>query len=476
MDRKPIIRRHQITKDGFGKVPTDTQVPGSKIMRYFTPARVLLLSFAGIIILGTLLLLLPQATTGEGISFVDALFTATSATCVTGLVVVDTGTAFTGFGQLIILAMIQIGGLGIMTFSTFFMYLFGSRLSLNSRGILQETFSQQPMQHIRGLLKTIFLATIAIEGIGALLLTIRFLFDMPLAESLYFGIFHAISAFCNAGFSLFPDSIVSYKADIVVNFTLFALIILGGLGFIVIFELHRHRPLKFNKLSLHSRLVLLMTGILIIGGTVLFFVLEFDNSLKPLSWDAKILTAIFQSITTRTAGFNSLDISTLTNPTLFVMIVLMIIGASPGSCGGGIKTTTFAINLAFIKSRFHNLSDVNIFYRRMPSHIVSKTISITFFTLFLIILGTMFLLFTELAEVSHQASRGMFLELLFEVVSAFATVGLSTGVTSHLSPIGRIVIILLMFIGRLGPLTVAVAVGSKEKIHYKQAEENVLVG
>ena len=158
------------------------------------------------------------------------------------------------------------------------------------------------------------------------------------------------------------------------------------------------------------------------------------------------------------------------------MVILMIIGASPGSCGGGIKTTTFAINLAIIKARFHNQRDVNIFYRRMPSHIVSKTISITFFTLFLIILGTMFLLFTELAEVSHQASRGMFLELLFEVVSAFATVGLSTGVTSHLSPIGRIVIVLLMFIGRLGPLTVALAVGSKEKIHYKQAEENVLVG
>ena len=296
MDRKPIIRRHQITKDGFGKVPTDTRVPGSKITRYFTPARVMLLSFAGIILLGALLLLLPQATTGAGISFIDALFTATSATCVTGLVVVDTGTAFTRFGQWVILAMIQLGGLGIMTFSTFFMYLFGSRLSLSSRGILQETFSQQPMQHIRGLLKTIFLATIAIEGIGAFLLTARFLFDMPPLEALYFGVFHAISAFCNAGFSLFSDSIVSYSADFVVNFTILALIVLGGLGFIVIFELHRRRPPRFSKLSLHSRLVLLMTGGLIIAGTVLFFVLEFDNSLKPLSWDAKLLPRFFNRL------------------------------------------------------------------------------------------------------------------------------------------------------------------------------------
>lgn len=444
--------------------------------QFLTTPRALAISFAGLITVGTILLMLPLATHGESLSLVDALFTATSATCVTGLIVVDTGAKFTLFGQLVILGLIQLGGLGIMTYSTFFLYLLGSRLTLSSLDILQESYSQMPIDNLRGLLKTIFLATISIEMVGALFLTLRFLSDMPLQKSIYFGIFHSISAFCNAGFALFPDSFISYKGDLVINLSLFLLIIMGGLGFIVIFELWHQRSFKWEKISLHSRLVLTVTTLLILGGSLLFFLLEYQNTIKHLPWGSKILVSFFQSITPRTAGFNTIDISLLSNPTLFVLIILMIIGASPGSCGGGIKTTTFAIIVSFITSRFRNRENVNLFFRGVPSHIVSKAISILFFTLVLIILGTTLLLISELAEVSHQESRGMFLDLLFEVTSAFGTVGLSTGSTANLTPLGRVIIVLLMFVGRLGPLTIALAIGKKDKIHYKYAEENVLVG
>jgi trk system potassium uptake protein TrkH len=262
----------------------------------------------------------------------------------------------------------------------------------------------------------------------------------------------------------------------VVNLTLLLLIVMGGLGFIVIFELGHQRSFQWEKMSLHSRLVLIITALLILGGTLLFFILEYQNTIKNLPWGSKILVSLFQSITTRTAGFNTVDIGLLSNPTLFVIIILMAIGASPGSCGGGIKTTTFAIIVSFIVSRFRNRENVNLFFRRVPSHIVSKAISISFFTLVLIILGTTLLLISELAEVSHQESRGMFLELLFEVTSAFGTVGLSTGSTPNLTPLGRLIIVFLMFVGRLGPLTIALAIGRKDKLHYKYAEENVLVG
>ena len=219
-----------------------------------------------------------------------------------------------------------------MTFSTFFLYLLGSRLTMGTRDILQESYSQMPIDNLRGLLKTIFLATISIEMVGALFLTLRFLSDMPLQKSIYFGIFHSISAFCNAGFALFSDSFISYNSDLVVNLTLLLLIIMGGLGFLVIFELSHQRSFQWEKISLHSRLVLTITALLILGGTVLFFVLEYANTIKDLPWGSKILVSLFQSITTRTAGFNTIDIRLLSNPTLFVFIVLMIIGASPGSC------------------------------------------------------------------------------------------------------------------------------------------------
>ncbi|MEA1914344.1 MAG: TrkH family potassium uptake protein [Campylobacterota bacterium] len=447
-----------------------------KVQQLLTMERILVLSFAVFILSGTFMLMLPQATNGSPLKFIDVLFTATSATCVTGLVVVDTGIKFTLLGQLIILTMIQLGALGIMTFSTAFLYVLEGRLSLGSRDLLYETLSQGPMPNIKRLLKTVFFATMAIEGIGSIILTLRFLSEMPPTKAIYYGVFHAISAFCNAGFSLYSDSLMLYKNDLIVNFTITSLIILGGLGFIVIYELPRLRKFHLHDLSFHSRLVLVMTIILIFTGALLFFALESKNSIENMPWQTKILTSLFQSVTTRTAGFNTIDISLLSNPSLFIIIIFMFIGASPASCGGGIKITTFAILFALIRARFRNQDDVNLFYRRIPSESVSKAISITFFSAVVVLLCTMLLLITELAGLSHYESRGLSIELLFEVTSAFATVGLSAGATPDLSSAGRILITLMMFIGRLGPLTIAMTVGRKQKTHYKYAQEKILVG
>lgn len=447
-----------------------------QVQKLLTAERILVLSFASFILLGTFLLMLPQATIGSPLDLIDALFTATSATCVTGLVVVDTGARFTLLGQLIILMMIQLSGLGIMTFSTAFLYILEGRLSLGSRDLLHETLSQGPMPNLKSLLKTVFFATIVIEGIGSIILSLRFLLEMPPAQAIYHGIFHAISAFCNAGFALYSDSLMAYRGDLIVNFTISILIILGGLGFIVIYELHRVRELRWSSLSFHIRLVLVMTILLIVAGAILFFFLEIKNSIEKLPWDTKILASFFQSVTARTAGFNTINIGSLSNPTLFILIILMFIGASPASCGGGIKTTTFAILISMLKARFSNQENVNLFYRRIPSETVSKAISITFFSFICVTACTVLLLITELAGLSHRESRGLFMELLFEVTSAFGTVGLSTGTTPNLSSAGRILITMMMFIGRLGPLTIAMTVGRKEKAYYKYAQEKVLVG
>ncbi len=445
------------------------------IRMFFIPERLFIFSFAFVILSGAVLLSQPIAVHGPPLNFIDALFTATSATCVTGLIVVDTATRFTVYGQVVILFLIQLGGLGIMTFSVAFFYLMARRLSIGNKGLLEASFSQMPMQGMRGLLRTIFTATFIIEGIGAAILSIRFVFDMPWQKALYFGVFHAVSAFCNAGFALFSDSLMSYQNDFVVTGTIALLIIFGGLGFVVLYELHQKQS-SFNMLSLNSRIVLSTTIGLLIFGFVFILLFESGNTLSSLSWPQKILHAFFQSVTTRTAGFNSLDIGHLSNATLFIMIILMYIGASPSSTGGGIKTTTLATILAFTRSRFKNQEHTQVFNRSLSGSAVSKAVTIVIFSSFTVILFTTLLLFTELSGHSHQASRGLFMELLFEVTSAIATVGLSTGVTPHLSPAGRVLITLVMFIGRLGPLTTALAIGKKEPQKFKYVKEEILIG
>lgn len=449
------------------------------LFRY--PARIILLSFLFIIMIGTVVLRLPGITIGDSLTLVDALFTATSATCVTGLIVADTATKFTLFGQVVILILIQIGGLGIMTFSTFFVYVVAGRLSVTGRDLLQDTFSQHPMSDLVRLLRSIFLVTIAIEALGWGLLTLRFMRTVPLPKAMYMGLFHAISAFCNAGFSLFSDSFVDYQADFFINVVLITLIVLGGLGFVVIFDLYKNRQFlfrwNFSQLAYHTRVVLFMTSTLLVIGFFFVFSLEYNNSLNSTSSVTKVLASFFQSVTARTAGFNTINIRTLSNSTLFLLMILMFIGASPGSCGGGIKTSTFAVLTASVMSRFRMREDVNIFYRRIPPAIVSRAISVFFFSVLFIAIFTMFLLISETPGISHTQSRGLFLEYLFEAVSAFGTVGLSTGVTPALSGFGRILITLLMFIGRLGPLTIALAVQGREPApRFKYVQESVLVG
>lgn len=457
--------------------PHLTLAPWKNLQRMLGPARILVASFAGAILIASSLLTLPQASQKAPVRFIDALFTITSATCVTGLTVVDTGTTFTLFGQLVILTMIQLGGLGVMTFSTFFVYLLGGKLSLGNRDLLQETLSQAPMKNLKALLKMVFLATFVIEALGALVLAMRWARDMPLADALYYGAFHAVSAFCNAGFALFPNNLESYRGDFAVNFTITTLIILGGLGFVVIFELlHKRKQQPHRRLSLHAQLVVFVSAVLIAAGMILLLVFEYGNTMQNLPWSAKLWSAYFQSVTARTAGFNTLNIGALSDASLFLLIMLMFIGASPGSCGGGIKTTTFAILLAIIKARFHNLADANLFARRIPEETTSKAIAISFFSLSLILLFTLLVVLAETRLVSHQESRGLFLELLFEVTSAFGTVGLSANLTPKLSDASRLLISLVMFIGRLGPLTVAIAVGGEKKALFKYAKENVLVG
>ncbi|MFQ5825357.1 MAG: TrkH family potassium uptake protein [bacterium] len=460
---------------------TDSDVRTIRSNIFFYPARIVLLSFLVIITIGTTLLMLPGVTIGEPLNFIDALFTATSATCVTGLIVVNTGTKFTMFGQVIILMLIQIGGLGIMTFSTFFIYLVAGRLSITGRDVVQDTLSQHTMSDLFHLLKSVFLVTISIEALGWGLLTMRFMKTYPMSEAFYLGLFHAISAFCNAGFSLFTESFKDYQGDIFVNVVLACLIILGGLGFIVIFDLYKNRkPLmrwNFSKLTYHTRVVLFITSILIVCGFIFIFGLEYNNSLQNTSLSTKAVASFFQSVTARTAGFNTLEIDSLSNSTLFYLMILMFIGASPGSCGGGIKTSTFAVLTASVISRFRMQEAVNIFYRRIPRVIVSRATSVVFFSALTVAFFTMTLLITEWYGIAHTQSRGTFLEYLFEVISAFGTVGLSTGVTPLLSKLGRILITLLMFIGRLGPLTIALAVRGRETApRFKYVQESILVG
>ncbi|WP_160721046.1 TrkH family potassium uptake protein [Bacillus sp. USDA818B3_A] len=423
---------------------------------FFDPPKILVLGFSVIILIGACLLTLPAATTnGQGLSFLNALFTATSATCVTGLVVVDTGTTFTIFGQIVILTLIQVGGLGFMTFATFFALILGKKISLKERILLQESLNNLSMEEIVKLAKRILIFSAVIELTGALILSIRFSFDMSLKKAIYFGIFHSISNFNNAGFDLMGEfhSLTDYVDDPAVTLTVCLLIILGGIGFIVMNELYEYHTIK--RVSLHTKIVLCTSAILLLVGTIGIFLLEYSNqmTLKPLSLSGKILGSLFQSVTARTAGANTLNIGALTQSSILLIILLMFIGASPGSTGGGIKTTTFATLLGAVWSQIRGKEDVTFYRQRIEYSTIYKALTVTLSGLFLVIFITLLLTITE-----HGHD---FLVLLFEATSAFATVGLSMGLTPELSPIGKGLIIFTMFAGRVGPLTIAYAVAMR---------------
>lgn len=441
------------------------KIPGFKL----NPPRVLALGFASLILIGSLLLNLPIATkTGESIGYIDALFTSASAVCVTGLAVVNTGEFWSLFGQITILVLIQMGGLGFMTMATVGALAIGKKITLKERLVIKEQLNQESMSGLVKLTQYVIISTFAIEAIGAILLSTRFIPMYGLKKGIYFSIFHAISAFCNAGFDITGNSIVPFAGDFIINMTLSALIILGGLGFAVYIDISRNKG--FKKLNLHSKLVLSITGILLVIGTIVFLMIEFNNpfTLQSLSGPQKLLASFFQSVVPRTAGFNSLNIGALHDTTVFFMVILMFIGGSPGSTGGGIKTTTFGILMLTTISVIKGDSDVVVYRKRIGNEIINRSLAIATIGLALLMIVSFILTVTETAT---------FLDVLFETTSAFATVGLTRGITPSLTDIGKTIIIFVMYAGRVGPLTIAFAFANKNKKKgYRYSEGNIIVG
>lgn len=436
------------------------------------PAQILVLGFAGLIIIGGILLNLPIASVdGESIGFIDSLFTSASAVCVTGLVVVNTATYWTLFGKIVILMLIQMGGLGFMTMATLVALLIGKRITLRQRLVIQEGLNQFSLEGVVKLTKYVIMSTLIIEAIGAIILSTRFVPIYGIKNGIWYSIFHSISAFCNAGFDITGNSIVPFAGDAVVNITLALLIIIGGLGYTVYIDLTRNKEFKSN--TLHTKFVLLSTAILLITGFVFILIIEYNNpkTLGNLPFIDKITASMFQAVVPRTAGFNSIDIGGLTKATSFLMIILMFIGGSPGSTAGGIKTTTFGVIILTMYSILKGKSDVDVFRKRIPYELIFRALAVLGISLFLVVFVTMILTLTE--------SENSFLDLLFETTSAFATVGLTRGVTSDLSSIGRLILIFTMFTGRLGPLTLGFALAKrqdKDKGNFRYPEGKIMIG
>ena len=450
-----------------------------KFLQKIPPAALVVFSYLAAALIGTLLLTLPAASTGDRLSVIDGLFTATSGICVTGLVVIDTGTQLTMFGKTVLLILIQMGGLGVMTFSVFLFFFLGRGLGLRGRWIITETFTATPVPDIRSLLKAVFLFTIIMEAAGTILLYQFWRGEMASAQALFTGLFHSVSAFCNAGFSFFSTSFIAYRGSTLLNVTIMTLIVIGGIGFPVMYSFAgRFRYWKERRrvsYTLHMRIVVWTTGILILAGSMLVFLLERSHALEALPWNEKIFTSFFQTITARTAGFNTLDIPMLGGTTLFILIILMFVGASPGSCGGGIKTTSLAVMAAILTSKIRGKDSVSIFHRTIPEETVSRALSIFILAVVTVTVGLVILLITQMGTV--YPGKEFFLAYLFEAVSAFGTVGLSMGVTPMLTTAGKTVIIVLMLLGRVGLLTVAYVVTRRERVTlFRYAEEKVMIG
>ncbi|MGE4472812.1 MAG: TrkH family potassium uptake protein [Sulfuricurvum sp.] len=428
----------------------------------------------GMILLGTALLSLPFAHNGE-LRFIDALFTSTSAVCVTGLIVKDTPVDFTPMGQVIIMLLIQIGGLGYMTAVTFFAVMRRKKIGFRDRLILQESLNYPGMSGLVRFLKIVFAAVFLIEFIGMVILTLRFWCDMPIGNAAWFGIFHAVSAFNNAGFSLFSDNMMSYRGDTVVNLTIPVLILLGGLGYIVLLELYHYRKKEVLRLSTHTKIVLITTAVLTVAGMIMLLSLEWDNpqSFGSLSIYDKILVAWFTSVNYRTAGFNTIDMSLLSDSNLFFSTFFMMVGGSPGGTAGGIKTTAFALALVGVWFTLRGDSNAHIFRRSISAYQINKSYAIIFVASFYILISTVIL---------SEVERLPFLRILFETCSAFATVGLSTGnggVLSYsalFSDWGKFNIIILMLMGRVGVFAFTIViVGKAAHSRIKYAEGKIVI-
>lgn len=437
---------------------------------YLSPARFLAGGFALMIAIGTILLSLPFATVTGEISIVDALFTATSAVCVTGLVVVDTGTYFSIFGQLVVMFLILGGALGFMTSATLIFVLLGKNITLKDRLIIKEALNTDSIQGLVKLILTIAkMATITIL-LGTLFLAFRFIQQMGWEKGLLFSFFHSISAFGNAGFDLFGNfrSLTVYADDVLVSGTILVLFILGGLGFTVILDIFQRR--KISRFSLHTKLVLMFTIFLLVCGTLFFFFLEYNNpqTLGNVPVGGKIFRSLFMAATPRTAGFSVVPTEFLKPASLFFILILMFIGASPASTGGGVKTTTFVLIIGAVRALLKGSYEVVFWEKRIPSTLILKALAIISISIFLI-----FFVIFAMTIVENKP----FLALTFEVFSAFGTVGLSTGITPELTTAGKILLIITMYAGRLGPLTLLYALTRKSKASgVRYPEERILIG
>ena len=439
----------------------------------FTYSQISAISFMSIILIGALLLTLPiSSRSGEATPFIDALFTSASATCVTGLVVYDTYTHFSLFGQIVILSLIQIGGLGFMIIATLFSLMLKRKIGLKERGMLQESVSTI---HIGGkvrLTKHILFGTVIFEAIGAIILALRFYPDMGLKQGLYNGVFHSISAFCNAGFDLMgrfepSSSLTLYSGDIVVNLVIMSLIVVGGVGFLVWEDIFTNK-LKFCKYRLHTKIVLVVTATLIIVPAIIFYSIERTNSFAGMGTTESWLASFFQSITPRTAGFNTVNIAELSEGSILLTIILMVIGGSPGSTAGGVKTTSFAVIILSLIASIRHTEDINVFNRRLERDVIKKAYDVI--TIYFMCCALAVLLICALQPFGLK-------EVFFEVVSALSTVGMSTGITPDLNSLSKFIITLLMFFGRVGSLSVALVFSEKkEYIPIRKPVEKISIG
>ena len=440
-----------------------------------SPTQIIALTFAGIILLGTLLLSLPVASrSGQSAGLLNSLFTATSATCVTGLVMFDTWTQWSGFGQTVILCLIEIGGLGFMSAAAIVIFLFRRKVSLRQKMLITQALSLNDMEGAVKLEKWVLFGSLSVQSIGALVLMLHFLPDYGFRQALIWGVFHAVSAFCNAGFDIFGSmqpgsSVICLNDDPVVLITLMALIAIGGLGFFVWEEIARVRT--FRKFSVYTKLVLLTTVALITGGAALILLLEWNNpnTFGPMPVGQKLLNAFFQSVTLRTAGFVSVDQGGLTDGGKAVSMVLMLIGGSSGSTAGGLKTVSFVVLVLFIWARARGRSTVNVFHRTVPGEKIMDAMTIAGIMVGLSVFGVTFVCAT---------SPMGFTDALYEVVSALATVGLTAGVTTSLSIPAQILIILFMYFGRIGVLTISLGflMGDRAADRFRYAKTNLLIG
>lgn len=449
--------------------------------------RQIALSFLIVILIGSAILTLPVSNNAGGTSYLNNLFVATSATCVTGLVPVVVSEQYSLFGQIIIIILIQIGGLGFLTFLNVLLIAIKKKISLTNKIVLQEALNQPSLNDLPKFVKNVIKYTFVVEGIGAVLLALVFIPDYGLIKGLYYSVFHSISAFCNAGFDVLgSNSLISYQSNLIINLVIPGLIIMGGLGFIVWFDVAKNikkelaRPTKFKwrhlfqSLSLHTKLVLIMTVILLAIGTIAFYACEFYNpdTIGKLNLFDQFQVSFFQSATLRTAGFASVDMASLYPYTKFMMCILMFIGGSPAGTAGGIKTVTFAVSILMVYNIYYGRKELTVFARRIPKRTIIRSFAIISIAMTIAFLSIFILSISENAP---------FIDVMFEVISAFATVGLSASLTPTLTWIGKILIIILMYIGRIGPITLIVSFARRSYINagkkeIKYPDGNILLG